>query len=259
MNLVAIILTTLISVSDFSYAQEEFTKELAFVCAIKYNNLDPTKFGELYLKNFQEDVYFKYRNDEFQFQSKINDAKNSLYVLMMRINPSDLFYREMTFDFGKYDPNMGAFPFAPFKKAPFAKRYKLSIIQLMTRTEGLSHVNLTFSNSKSFEWFEMDRTKAARFIKKRTTYGNFIDRFVYLRVYFSIIGVTEDDPNTLVGRISYIDVFADRNREVLLKRLPARVSYQIAVKELVHFLQSYSLPQDMTEDLINIVKKYQNR
>lgn len=144
------------------------------------NTLDKDLISEWFLSRYNLDIYKKVKNDEFEFESTKEDAYETLKELGKKYNDayktSNIFTSTIQARFGKYDFKQERFPI---------KLYDGITTRGFPRMIKSSPIIFT-NNIKNKHFFNMNKSNAKVFIKKRKKSSGDVERKVLAKYFFKI-------------------------------------------------------------------------
>jgi len=195
----------------------------AFPICIQQNAIEITdSLIVQFAMDFRNDIYKKYRNDEFEWQDQKQKIKKEIEQLVLSTSTTGNYVMATGIEFGNYDfeklgfnVSIGEGTYFPFYASG---RYNSNLPQ----------ISLVFVDFTKYNFFPVAKDKANEFLKSRKdSYGN-VDRKITLLIHYTIVPASSDDFKkivpifssgqnyVLVGKISKIDVY---NKTTLLSEL----------------------------------------
>ncbi len=188
------ILGILFLLSLNSYGQKALLEKDGIIyCAKVYGyNIGTNDFIIEWLSNFDE-KFETYKNNEFELNAKRNEALQEINALSNELQFTDIYTQKMDAEFGQYDFNTKNFEFKPLQFADEKKQINTSsYFYVHTNIISADHnrAEVYALNFKDFDGIPMETNDANLFINNRTKQGynsSYVNRKVYLKIYFSIL------------------------------------------------------------------------
>jgi outer membrane protein OmpA-like peptidoglycan-associated protein len=183
-----------------------------------YND-DLTKF---WLSIFDKKNYSSYEKNEFKLRDKIEQTNTDLYSRLENMQEKVIYFAKTSKSFGEYDFGNEKFIFKPFGsnssyKISTPDRYIYSFSEYLK----LMNAELIINNLNFIDGIPMQKKQAEEFLvnnTKKNIWGqNFIDRTVYLKIYYynSIddkfeMNTKESEKQTIKGSALMVQAFGDK-------------------------------------------------
>lgn len=193
--LLACLCSFLVAGIDFN-EQKDIDKLVLAGLKTNIKNVDKNSGGVWYLSIAQRPKWDKYRNDEFELQSAIEQAYP---ILISEIEKYQSLIGSSTstnlrIEFGEYDFSKEAFPLKRMMRAESYISYSGSTIG--SYYDG---ARLSFNNAKgNDEFLPMPKEQAKLFLQKRKSSGGSVDRDLIAKYYFKISS-SETSDKFLIG------------------------------------------------------------
>lgn len=166
---------------------EILTDSLVFLLKTKTSKLPLRNFAEEALFRLHPDKFEKTKNDEFDFNSAVNESLSELNNFVNNISLERTFYTRIDLESGNYDFNVSAFPVTKWEIYQFGDAK-------MTDKSLYSSNQLVFINADDCSLVPVDKQTANGFIKRRKNDQGYIDRRIYAKVYFNIVEIPQNSP-----------------------------------------------------------------
>ncbi|WP_203299398.1 DUF4852 domain-containing protein [Marinobacter sediminum] len=163
-----------------------------------------------YMYIYRNDVWDRYRNDEFELQDKRDETQE---IMKSRIDSFDIgeaFVINTSFDFGEYDFSNGIFPVESIGESAYFSESRYNSKSFP------STYRVFFDNPEMIGDLKMNKELAKSFLNSRkSSYGS-VDRSINAKMEFVIIE-TKTNPRDLVAQLTKVTFYKDRNRTGVLE------------------------------------------
>lgn len=186
------------------------TDSIAYIEFLRRNDTTPTKdHAKEFLYLFQNKIYNQIREDEFEFNNKINLTQKIL-LNEIRQSYSDTFKICIPIEISNYEFDKNGFSLIWDNASTV--HILTNILQILTPEDiNKEHVKLTdlylkFSNTEQFNFFSLFPDRANYLIKHRKEKNGDVDRKIWMYVHFTI----SDIENTKTGFYKYKFIDAEK-------------------------------------------------
>lgn len=205
----------------FGYVQSQTNEELlslpqlnnhkSFAASLRFKT-DFKDYAADYLYSYEKDkTYDQYKNDEFEFNSKLKIATQSISNIVDAIKKDSFFVIVSSADFGEYDFDKNYFNFKPIKYGTYYDLKELDY-RGCDKCKITTTISLDFVNASKFNNIYINPEEANRLIKSRKdSYGS-IDRNVNFFIVYKLLDKMEENIKDRIrdvklhGSIKYIMV-----------------------------------------------------
>lgn len=186
------------------------SENLAFANFHKLNGNTPRSDREEYLFRFQNDIYDKTHEDEFQYQSALKNAEKELIQTADKLDTSIIYLINTSVNLQKYDFDNEGFPINE-KEASFYLLKNVSRIWNNSNRD-FKPIHLSLDNFKNFTFLMLSPESSESFISRRKdNYGN-VDRKVYVKIFYKLRTASEtDELKKMFGEVIKIEVYEFEN------------------------------------------------
>lgn len=172
---------------------------------------DYTEHADSYMRIFRRNIWDKYRNDEFELESKRRETISMMKQRAATFSPDSLFLIQTSFDFGNYDFDQNLFPLDSISESSFFSYDKFSSYTLPGKYK------LGFTNPFMIGDLYMNELDAKTFLQKRKNRSGYVDRKVYAKLFFSDIKL-EGSRNTFSANLKDVYIYSDQDHRLLLAK-----------------------------------------
>ncbi len=182
------------------------SENLAFTNFHKLHGNTARADREEYLFRFQNDLYDKTHEDEFQFQSALKSAEKELTQLALTADTSTIYSIGTSVNLQKYDFDNEGFPINE-KEISFKLLSPVSRIWNNSNRD-LKPIYLALDNFKNFTFLTISPESSESFITRRKDkYGN-VDRKVFIKIFYKLKATNEtEELKSLSGNVIKIEVY----------------------------------------------------
>lgn len=176
-----------------------------------------------YAKDYKNDLFIKYGNDEFDWHDQLVKIKEELLNVIHSVNVSGDYFLSFLVNIDEYDFANNGFP---------VTIHDYTSIPFYSKDDGfdssLPGVRIFFKDFPKYNFLPINSDVANKLIKSKKNGKGNIDRSLTLRIHFTVLPMKSDDYNSairynsenegplLVGTIKKIDVF---NNEIKVGEL----------------------------------------
>lgn len=227
-KLVILAVMCMISVNAFSESSSKYNKfewGQLYIAASKLNKKYNVENDALCaMKVLYNDVYKKYKNDEFEFDDQLKNIANKLRKTVQEHELNKLYKLNVVTTFDEYDFKKEEFPINGFTKNSYFSEHYNSLKFKCGYDNKISIRDtyyMFYSNPHIVTGIKMPKAEAKAFLKKRKRYGE-VNRHLYLDVFVKINRKRKTDfkklgvGNQLMGEIQKINIYDDDKRTKLL-------------------------------------------
>jgi len=172
-------------------------------------NIDNAK-EFLYL--FNNKLYNRVREDEFEFQEQISSTINQLKKDAITNQFNDTLKILLEIDLGNYDFNLNGFPVLwndnPMGVQILSDSWNNSPEDINKNNVSLTDLRLSFINKNNFSLLSLNKEKANLFVKHRKDFKGNIDRKVYMFVHFKLKNIEDINNSEIVYDFFKVDIKA---------------------------------------------------
>lgn len=165
--------------------QDELDKKSGFAYFMKLTELNRSDFAAEYLYETNPEVYKKYWNDEFEFNSKLNDQAQNIKNDIENLGKD---FKLLTkAEFGDYNFETGSFDFNVLSESSYFNiKYSPSYLYC-EKCQTFTRIDLFFTNTNEFNILPVPQEKANTLVKNRkNSYGGKVDRDVVMKIYYRL-------------------------------------------------------------------------
>lgn len=190
----------------------------AFIKYIMISGSEPRAFAREYSYRFDNEVFERYHQDEFEFVDILEKTVNKMSDEIAEFKKDDVFRTNATHKFGKYD----------FEKEAFEIRFEAESLTVLKKKYGAGalskglkthEVNIAFNNKSEIKYFQLNKDVARAFIKERKNkYSGKVDRTIYLRINYTLTGLIVERKEKhgpvkkcLEAEIKSVEVYGNKN------------------------------------------------
>ena len=165
------------------------TDSLGFLQYISRENKILQNNLKEYLYLFENKIYSKVREDEFEFNNQLKNTEKKFIDIKSKLDTNQIFKLNFTDEIGNYD----------FEKSSFPILWKSNGLQLLSdkwefstpedinkNKIQLTDLRINFNNAASFSLLPIIQEKANFLIKKRKDLSGQVDRKIYMQIHFKI-------------------------------------------------------------------------
>ena len=164
----------------------QYNDSIAFLFRVKQSQKPILDFALEYLYRFNNKVFEKYRQDEFELDNQKQIASEVLKTQINKVIDTTTYCINLKLSFDNYDFSSMSFPVGGYDDS-------YTIIKSADWGKYPS-TDMVFVNQKEFSKIQVDKAVANGFIKrKKDKYGN-IDRTVFAKVYFKNTVIPSNAP-----------------------------------------------------------------
>lgn len=172
-------------------------------------NIDNAK-EFLYL--FNNKLYNKVREDEFEFQEQISSTINQLKKDAISKQFNDTLKILLEIDLGNYDFNLNGFPMLWNDNSMgvqiLSDSWNMSPEDINKNNVSLTDLRLSFTNKNDFSLLPLNKDKANLFVKHRKDSRGNIDRKVYMFVHFKLKNIEDINNSEIKYEFFKVDIKA---------------------------------------------------
>lgn len=179
----------------------------SFIHFIKRFDGETNEFWKDWLYTYQNDVYDRTHEDEFEFYGVVNEAGELLLESAEKLDNTTIYSANIKVELDDYDFSSNSFKFL-WKGGTF------NIFRSSTWCKcTLDEINLELSNLSEFETLPVPFEQAKSFISNRKDRYGRVDRDVYLWVNLKLTNDLkyENGDAVMRGIVQSIEVYADEN------------------------------------------------
>jgi|AntDeeMinimDraft_4_1070355.scaffolds.fasta_scaffold08230_1 hypothetical protein len=163
-----------------------------------------------YMYIYRNDVWDRYRNDEFELQDKRDETQEIMKSRIASFDVGESFVINTSFNFGEYDFSNEMFPVESIGESAYfnQRRYNSKSFP--------STYRVFFDNPGMIGDLKMNKEQAKSFLNSRkSSYGS-VDRSINVKMEFVIIE-TKTNPKDLVAQFTKVTFYKDSNRTGVLE------------------------------------------
>ena len=229
-----------------SLAQSSLNEEMAFIHYIKLTDQNKKDFSAEYLFKFQNDIYDKYWNDEFDFNDKLNSTYLQIASKVKNFNSDVEYALTTTSEFGEYSFEQNMFEFTPFGLGTYFPMVNNPNSYYCQKCKTFTDINLFFKNGTDIQSLDINPDEASRIVKERKSSSGRVNRDVVIRVHFKLTSEYEAEVR---GNQHDVKIFANITKvEVLdMYGYNQRSGSQRVIATIL--MDSLPEPQEVKEDI----------
>jgi hypothetical protein len=162
---------------------DKLNDSIAFVYFVKTSPIPTDKFGEEYLYRFMYEKYKSSHEDEFEYYSSVEKAKQTLKSILPKVDFNKQFSLYTSFYLDNYD----------FENKGFLIRDDNPKYEVADDKNWGQHpsIYIVFPDFEKYKFVSIDPNNANAYIKrKKDRYGD-VDRKAYAKINFQIVDVDE--------------------------------------------------------------------
>lgn len=171
-------------------------------------SLSPEDVVDGYIEKYRPEVWRKYRNDEFEMESKRTETVSMLKEKIEKSDLATIFTINTSLEFGEYDFKEQKFALKPFEESSyFSVDYCCNSLP--------RNIYVFFNNANIIDGIPMLKDKAKAFLNSRKeSYGS-----VNRKVYAKIDVLLKDSPSRekINSEIRQVVIFDKDNKTILHK------------------------------------------
>ncbi|MFZ7294645.1 DUF4852 domain-containing protein [Avibacterium avium] len=215
-KLVLLVIATFLFIPLSTFAAvKKFNYDNILIESLRLNNITDFKpLAEEWLLYSDKQTYHKYKNDEFEFQDKVEEAGKKLKTLVEKAPPSPEFTILVDTQFGEYDFEKNQFTYQPLMNGHLY--IDGGLITHYTKTLP-RRINLYVSNPEVIDGIQMPKAEAKKFIQHRKDQFGNINRNVVLSV--NIQFNSADGLDNLTGTVLSYTLKDKDNKIIYSKKL----------------------------------------
>lgn len=190
---------------------QKLNDSIAFLYFVKSTSIPIEKFNKEYLYRYMNSLYTKTKEDEFEFQSSLEQAKKNLIKLTSLVDFSKSYAIFTSFDLDNYD----------FENKGFLIRTEFPKYYVVESADWGKYpgIYIVFPNYDKFRFVSVIPNDANSFVKRRKDkYGN-INREVFAKINFKIVNIDDSQRhanerysgNLIFGEIESIELYEYKN------------------------------------------------
>ena len=173
-----------------------------------------------YMYKFNNEMYKKYRDDEFLFESQKQKMLSEMVNNVKDINTGKTYIVYTGTEFGKYDFEKNEFEFNPLSERSYFKIFDMTNNYYCGKCETLTSIGLQFMNWQDIDGIKMDSNKAKKFIQSRKNSSGSVNRDVSIKIFYEIAPDIEIDTknneykvmfNAVIKKVDIYDGYGYKN------------------------------------------------
>lgn len=164
-----------------------------------------------YMELYRNDVWNRYRNDEFELQEKRHETIQMMKEKVSSFSLGEEFVIYTKFEFGKYDFKNQLFPLDALSENVYFYDKEWDSGSFPAKYV------VYFENPSKVGNIEMNKEEARTFIQRRKSRSGHIDREVGAKLQFVIAGL-KNGSNELKAKLTQVTIYSDDERTKMLQK-----------------------------------------